>query len=245
MKLHKKRKIQNFMPVLHVLFFLCLGIIMAACGGSSGGGDSNGSTSDTTSQCTTNEKYTVVFESTWSSSTHPTNFPADPHFSGLIGATHNDNVRFWAKGETASTGIEVMAETGGKTELTDEISTAISANNAETLLSGNGIGVSPGTVSLQFDISPSFSKVTLVSMIAPSPDWFVGIAGMDFCENGEWVASKSIDLFAYDAGTDSGATYTASDIDTNPKEIITSLTTGVFEVEGTVPKLGTFTFTKN
>jgi hypothetical protein len=82
-------------------------------------------------------------------------------------------------------------------------------------------------------------------MIAPSPDWFVGVSNFDLCENGEWITNRSIDLYPYDAGTDSGVNYTSPNQDTNPKENITILTTGVFNVNNTVPILGTFTFVKN
>ncbi len=59
-------------------------------------------------------RYRVQFEATWSSQTHPINFPAAPHFSGLIGAIHDGSVVYWTPGMTASPGIELMAETGGK-----------------------------------------------------------------------------------------------------------------------------------
>ena len=66
-------------------------------------------------------QYRVVFDATWSQSTHPTNWPANPHFSGLVGATHNGNVHFWRDGEAASEGIRLMAELGQKTTLLNEI----------------------------------------------------------------------------------------------------------------------------
>ena len=40
-------------------------------------------------------QYEVVFEATWSQATHPIDFPPNPHFSGLIGGTHSDQVSFW------------------------------------------------------------------------------------------------------------------------------------------------------
>ena len=43
--------------------------------------------------------YRVVFESTWSPTTHPdTGFPGNPHFSPLIGGVHDANVSFWTSG---------------------------------------------------------------------------------------------------------------------------------------------------
>lgn len=46
--------------------------------------------------------YKVTFNATWSEETHPDDFPPNPHFSGLIGASHNDEVSFWKEGELAS-----------------------------------------------------------------------------------------------------------------------------------------------
>ena len=45
--------------------------------------------------------YTVEFESTWSANTHPTDFPSNPHFSGLVGGTHDNSVTFWETGQLA------------------------------------------------------------------------------------------------------------------------------------------------
>ena len=204
--------------------------------------DSDDNDSSSSTDCSGVANYIVTFESTWSSTTHPSNFPDSPHFSGLIGGTHNEHASFWSVGSAASDGMEDMAETGGKNILADEIESSISDGNAISVLSGGNIALSPGSVSLDFNISSVYPYVTLVSMIAPSPDWFVGVSGLNLCQNGNWVSSEVVDLYAYDAGTDSGATYTAADKDTSPQGAITELNTGVFKVNGVVPTLGTFTF---
>jgi hypothetical protein len=54
-------------------------------------------------------------------------------------------------------------------------------------------------------------------MLAPSSDWFVGASGLSLIENGQWVEELIVPLFAYDAGTDSGGSYTAPNSDTNPQ----------------------------
>src|SRR6185436_2545124 len=66
-------------------------------------------------------RYQVVFNSTWSQTTHPTNWPAGAHWSGLVGGTHNDAVYFWREGQTSSEGIRLMAERGQQTTLLSEI----------------------------------------------------------------------------------------------------------------------------
>src|SRR5204862_6796513 len=74
--------------------------------------------------------YQVVFNATWSQATHPTNWPANAHWSGLVGGTHNDAVHFFRVGETASEGIRLMAERGQQATLLSEIAPAITNGTA-------------------------------------------------------------------------------------------------------------------
>ena len=191
-------------------------------------------------------QYRVVFDATWSQSTHPTNWPANPHFSGLVGATHNGNVHFWRDGEAASEGIRLMAELGQKTTLLNEIAPAITNGTADFQLSGGGINPSPGTVSLTFPqaMRRDFPLVTLVSMIAPSPDWFVGVDSLNLIENGQWVTNKVVTLYGKDAGTDSGTTYTSPDQVTVPRGVVTQFTEFPTIQNGVIVPFGTFTFTR-
>lgn len=59
-----------------------------------------------------------------------------------------------------------------------------------------------------FRVDPVNHLVSFVSMIDPSPDWFVGVSGLDLCmPNCTWIENKIMELYPWDAGTDSGATY--------------------------------------
>jgi hypothetical protein len=190
--------------------------------------------------------YRVVFDATWSQATHPTNWPANAHFSGLVGGTHNGNVHFWRDGETASEGIRLMAELGQKTTLLNEIAPAITNGTAYFQLSGGGISPSPGSVSLTFPqaMRRDFPLVTLVSMIAPSPDWFVGVDSLNLIENGQWVTNKLVTLYGKDAGTDSGMSYTSADQVTVPRGVVTQFTGFPAIQNGAIVPFGTFTFTR-
>ena len=193
--------------------------------------------------------YQVTFNATWSQETHPhpsgsAAFPSNSaHFSGLIGGSHNENVTFWQSGMLASLGIQQMAEFGSKGSLSNEVNIAITAGTANEIISGGGIGQSPGTVSIaSVAMYKSYPLVTLTSMIAPSPDWFVGVSGLSLLDDqGNWVAEKTVTLYPYDAGTDSGPDYTSPNTATNPPEVIASLR-GVrpFSSE----PIGTLTFTR-
>lgn len=60
-----------------------------------------------------------------------------------------------------------------------------------------------------FRVDPINHLVSFVSMIDPSPDWFVGVSGLELClPNCTWIENKVMELYPWDAGTDSGATYT-------------------------------------
>jgi len=192
-------------------------------------------------------QYQVVFNATWSQQTLPTNWPSNAHFSGLVGGTHNANVHFWRDGETASDGIQLMAEHGQKTTLLDEIAPAITNGTAQFQLSGGGISTSPGSVSLTFPqpMSRDFPLVTLVSMIAPSPDWFVGVDSLSLIEaDGQWATNTSVTLYGRDAGTDSGVTFTSPDQVTVPRGVVAPFTGFPAVQDGVVVPFGTFTFTR-
>ena len=191
-------------------------------------------------QNTDSAVYRVRFQSTWSASTHPTSFPSNPHFSGLVGGVHNEDVVFWEEGGTAGAGMEAMAERGQQTPLDDEVQDAVNLGRARAVITAGGIAVSPGGVSTTFTVTRDFPLITLVSMLAPSPDWFVGVSGLNMVENGDWVNQKVVTLYTWDAGTDSGGSYTASDSNTDPKQPI-ALTTYAPLVGSPV---GTFTFTR-
>lgn len=190
--------------------------------------------------------YTVTFTSTWSAATHPLDFPTtSAHYSGLIGATHTSAVVFWRGGELASPGIKDMAELGSKSPLTDEIAAAISSGTARYEISGGGLRPSPGQLTHDFSITDTHPLVSLVTMIAPSPDWFVGVADLPLLQNDRWVDSLTVELRGWDAGTDHGTTYIATDVPATPHVPIAPLVDGPFLVGGVVPPLGTFTFVRH
>lgn len=187
-------------------------------------------------------RYRVTFDATWSRVTHPTDYPSTAHFSPLIGGTHDSRVTFWQDGGTSTAGIRAMAEGGRTTPLDQEINAAIGSGTAQHLLRGGPLNTVPGVVTLEFEVSQSHPLVTLVTMIAPSPDWFVGVAGLPLFENGRWVDERTIPLDPWDAGTDSGATFTSADAMTAPPQPISRIRSAPLSPGGRVTPLGTFRF---
>jgi hypothetical protein len=187
--------------------------------------------------------YTATFDATWTEQTHATDYPPDPHFSGLVGGTHDASVVFWEPGRLASLGIKRMAEWGSQADLLAEVQAAIDAGAAGQTIADAPLWTVPGATSVDFTVSDEHPLVTLTAMIAPSPDWFVGVRGLDLRDGqGGWVEEVVVDLFAYDAGTDSGPGYTSGDQPTVPPEPVFAIAGYPFSPG--VP-IGTLTVTRN
>jgi hypothetical protein len=189
-------------------------------------------------------RYRATFDAQWSAATHPSDFPGNPHFSGLIGGTHRSTVVFWREGELASSGMRRMAEEGLKSALQTEVQAAIDAGTAQHVLSGPNLGNSPASTSMEFDVTIDFPLVTLVTMVAPSPDWFVGVAGLPLFESGAWRDEVRIELAPWDAGTDEGTTYDSPNAPATPTIPIFRIMGFPFASDGSVAPMGTFTFTR-
>jgi len=182
----------------------------------------------------------------WSVETHPLNFPGNPHFSGLVGAVHNEQVRFWEPAQIASDGIQLMAETGGKSTLLTEVDYAIGNGSALSAINGGGVSASPGTTSIEFTITSDYPEITVTSTLAPSPDWFVGLHNYSLMDDGEFIENTTIDLVLYDSGSDNGARYTSANDATDPLSPIARVSSDTQDspfTEGD-PSVGSFTIVR-
>lgn len=187
-------------------------------------------------------RYSLTFEATWSVGTHPVNFPFGPHFSGLVGAVHSEQVVFWEPGQLASNGVEVVAESGAKTAFLEEIGAAVNDGRALSAIDEGGIADSPGERSIEFEVTADYPLITLLSMLAPSPDWIVGVHGLNLLQNGEFRDSVTVELELYDAGTDSGSGFLSANEDTQPRDIINLVSSDPADtdfIEG-LPSVGSF-----
>jgi len=119
---------------------------------------------------------------------------------------HNDAIAIWGSGSLASPGIKQMAETGDGSTLLAELEIAVGNGLASSTVFGGGVPASPGSVSVEFEVTRQFPLLTLTSMVA-------------------FVDNLSVDLRVYDAGTDSADQFTSADFATQPPELIQLLTT--------------------
>lgn len=215
------------MTLSRFLMLLSLPLLFSGCddGGDGGGGDPPEG----------NARYRVTFDAIWSAATHPNHYPPGAHFSGLVGGAHSEDLRLWQQGGQASEGIRRMAEVGSKVTLLAEVNAFIAEGRACSTLSGGAPGT-PGSASATFSVTPDCTAATVVTMIAPSPDWFSGVSGVELARGGDWVDSVTVPANAYDAGTDSGADFTSADQVSNPRG-------SILPISG-FPRVGSITFTR-
>ncbi|XP_012255616.2 spondin-1 isoform X2 [Athalia rosae] len=173
-------------------------------------------------------KYEVTFEGLWSRNTHPKDFPSNgwlTRFSDVIGASHTVDYRFWEYAEVASEGLKQVAERGATRMLESELKDE--SEHIRTIIKARGISYPnvTGRTFAVFRVDRKHHLMSLVSMIDPSPDWIVGVSGLELClSNCSWIEHKELNLYPYDAGTDSGITYISPDSPTIPREPIRRIT---------------------
>ncbi|HXM39282.1 MAG TPA: spondin domain-containing protein [Gemmatimonadales bacterium] len=189
-------------------------------------------------------EYRIVVKSTWTPRTHPFEYPSGAHFSGLIGASHNAKYTLFAVGRRPTPGLERLSEEGKHSPLDEEIDAAISAGNALEIFTTGSLKNFKDSLVTTVHVDRAHPMISVVNMIAPSPDWFTGAANVNLAENGGWVRSKTLTLPAYDSGGDDGKTYKAPDRNTNPKKPTTRAATRHFVVKGKVKPVATLVITR-
>ena len=202
----------------------------------------NPTKSDPVASVRSEATYTVTFQGAWNTTVTAGGVPSGGHFTTLIGGVHNAEVTFLKEGGMATAGVEIMAELGGTGTLTNEVRAA--EPNALSVLQGSAGNIGPtGSSTINMvTLTTDHPRVTLLSMVVPSPDWFVGVSGLSLLDAGaDWLPSQTVNLYPWDAGTEEGTEFSLTNSATSPQEIITSLRgIGKFSNE----RIATLTFTR-
>tara|TARA_R110001583_G_scaffold50403_2_gene157321 strand:+ start:16481 stop:17158 length:678 start_codon:yes stop_codon:yes gene_type:complete len=191
--------------------YLILGLFIASCSESDGPVEM-GIEGDAS--------YTVTFTMHWNSTDFPKDYPSGAHFSPLIGWSHPASSQLFNVGTTASAGIESMAEDGATATLQTELEAKIAAGEGLDFVIGSGLGSGTGEITVDVDVNSENPAVTLVSMVAPSPDWYVAALNVNLYDGTHFATSKTITAAVYDSGTDDGISFTSANADADPQGLI-------------------------
>lgn len=176
-------------------------------------------------------KYSLVFTGKWSQTAFPKQYPLyrpPAQWSPLIGVTHSSEYHIWQKNKFASNGVREFTEKGEAWTLMKEVEAA-----GERIQSVYGVFSSPavregtGQMTSVFEVFARHSYLSFIIRIVPSPDWFVGLDSLNLCEGTQWKNNITIDLYPYDAGTDSGFTFSSPNFETIPQDAVTQITSSI------------------
>ncbi|CAG9839407.1 unnamed protein product [Diabrotica balteata] len=102
------------------------------------------------------------------------------------------------------------------------------SDHIRTIIKARGVSYPniTGKTFAVFRVDNRHHLMSMVSMIDPSPDWIVGVSGLELClRNCTWIESKVLNLYPWDIGTDDGLTYLSPDQPSSPRQQIRRLKT--------------------
>ncbi|MEE6462783.1 hypothetical protein FKM82_001699 [Ascaphus truei] len=178
--------------------------------------------------CTAEElaKYSIIFTGKWSQAFHPNNIPLQTQLNvSSVRVTHSSDYHMWKKHVPASNGVRDFTEKGEAWLLMKEIEAAgEKIQSVHGIFSATSISSGTGHTSTELEAHSRHPFVSFLVRIVPSPDWFVGINSLKLCEGKHWKETISLDLHPYDAGTDSGFTFSSPNFATIPQATVTEIT---------------------
>lgn len=168
------------------------------------------------------QTYRVTFSNNWNSADH-IQVPGNAHFSPIVAVAHNGNYDLIPLGGIANENLEPVAEVGDPKKLNAEISQAQGSGLVSVTLNTSNMFLNSMTEqSFDIEISKSHPYISFVSMIAPSPDWIVGMNLKLYSESqGYYAGLIDHPLYAIDAGTeggDSAGNFSINNAPTVPKQ---------------------------
>ncbi|XP_060526794.1 spondin-2 [Cylas formicarius] len=161
--------------------------------------------------------YKMVLHTFWSRESFPKHYPdwrPPAQWSKVIGRSHDRSYVLFRLGKKSVAGVKEFAETG-RSDLLDNQSQGEGGIYDE--FNAPPITTGVGRTEAEFFVDGNHSRVSLMSRIVPSPDWFIGIDSFNLCVNGNWLDSITIEVDPMDAGTDNGFTFTAPNWPTAPQ----------------------------
>jgi hypothetical protein len=164
--------------------------------------------------------YKVTVKVEWSPDSHPIEYPNAAHWSGMFVVTHNDRYSLFADGGTATTGLALLATNGRFNILLAEFDEAERRRRVTSNLVVPPPRGGSGEFSFSIQMTPEFPMVSFATMLAPSPDWIAGGSGIALYDGTAWIERISLPIFVWDAGADSGASFTSSNEETQPRESV-------------------------
>merc|ERR1711936_332796 len=167
--------------------------------------------------------YRMSLSTHWSEDSFPKHYPQwrpPAQWSKTIGYSHDGSAPLFRPGYVVSEGVRQFVEKGDSEVLERESGnfTLLDVVVAPSIEQGEG-----RTEALVF-VDGNHTKVSFITAIVPSPDWFIGLDSVDLCTDDEWIDTIKIEVGPMDAGTDNGLTFTSPNWATEPRDEVVTIT---------------------
>ena len=161
--------------------------------------------------------YEATITLSWSEATHPLDGPGlTAAFTQGIGATQSDGYSMFGIGKMATPGLEMLSQKGQATPFDEELAAAAGRGTVGETFRYRAIWTAGATATVRLRAIDAFPTLSFANMVAPSPDWFTGVASLPRQRDGQWIESETVTLHAWDSGTKGARTYRADKIALDP-----------------------------
>lgn len=150
--------------------------------------------------------FSIEFKGFWGADTHPTDYPADAKFSDILLVSHSGSNVLFSEGSKVASWFRDYVKTQNTESFNTFFKESKENGRIEDFVVQAGCGANAST-EFEFTATGEHDRVSLISKLSPSPDWFVGINSLDL-NFFEASSSATYILPIYDAGVFSGKTYT-------------------------------------
>ncbi|WP_299296121.1 spondin domain-containing protein [uncultured Tateyamaria sp.] len=167
-----------------------------------------------------------------------------PHWSRLIGFAHSSRYKLFSDGDTATSGLGLVATNGRVTVLEAELAEGRRRGRVGEAIVLPGLPDGVGQFSFELKVSDKHTQVSFVTMLAPSPDWFSGASGVSLRDGDAWKDRVQVPLWVWDAGVDSGPEFEGPNVPTQPQQSVRLLTHPGFLTQSGLRPIGMAVFTR-
>jgi len=167
--------------------------------------------------------YKLELETFWDEKIFTKQYPQwrpSAQWSKTIGYSHPSSVGMFSLGSTVDEGVRQFVEKG-QTDIIDQ--QALNKTFLDVIMSPP-ITKGVGTSSTNIFLDGNNTKVSLITKIVPSPDWFIGLDSLDLCQDGNFIETVKKEVFPLDGGTDNGFTFTSPNWETIPRAEVFTIT---------------------
>ena len=135
-------------------------------------------------------KYRVTFVGAWTSTCQPDYYPPNAHWSPLTGVSHDHTYEVWnACMKNVSDGVALVSQRGMVNVIEAEYQAQ--GDSVKDIINGTGIA-GDGMTTDEFSVDCSHPYVSVLTMLAPSLDRMIGVAGLKLCDGDTWKSSVKV-----------------------------------------------------